>query len=295
MRRVVFGAVFALAFGSASIANADEALSLERQGDAAFDAKEWNDAAGAYEAAWVLTKKPELLTKLADAYEANQRYPEALDRLAAFASSAQASPELDARLSRLRERVAIVVVDTTVCDAEVRVRREVVGKTCGPSFKVNAGIARIEVQKAGHAPFAQTIELPATRTTTVAAPLRVLDEESILVVKSSVPGAHVAVAGRAAGTAPTELLVKPGSHAVVVAQDGYETRSVNAIVGAGERSDVHLHLEEEKTIADKWWFWTAVGLGLGTAIAATIVLVSDRDDASSGTIAPGRVSSGLRF
>ena len=71
---------------------------------------------------------------------------------------------------------------------------------------------------------------------------------------------------------------------------------VRAIVGLGQRSDVELHLDEQKTIADKWWFWTAVGIGVGTAIAATVVLVSGNDDdASSGTIAPGRVSAPLRF
>jgi len=275
-------------------AHADDALSLERQGDDAAAEHRWEDATAAYEAAYLVSHRVELLARLATAYEASQRYPQALDRVAMLAA-ARADASLEARLESLKARVAVVSVDTSVCDAEVKIRSIVVGKTCTGVFKVNAGPARIEVSKIGHADFATTVDLAGGRTTPVAVPLAPKNE-SVLVVRASVPGARVAVDGEEAGTVPTEIVVRPGSHAVVVSQDGYETRQVSALVGLGQRSDVDLHLEEKKTVAERWWFWTAVGVGLATAVTATVFLVggSGNDD-SSGTIAPGRVSAPLRF
>ena len=304
LRRAAVYLVLPLLLLTSANARADERLSLERQGDDAFAEERWDDAAGFYDAAYALHEKDpqapptKLLSRLVTVFERLERYPEALDRLAALAASGGASrdPALEGRLEALRKRVAVVVIETSVCDAAIKIRGKASGLTCAPkTLKVNAGPARIEVSKEGHYPFARTVDLEGGTTTAVVVPLDRVPR-SILAVTSPVAGARVIVDGRDIGTAPTETVVQPGTHAVVVSQEGYETRQVSTLVGVGQRTDVDLHLVEKKTFTSTWWFWTAVGVGAATAATATVFLLTGgSSDPDAGTISPGRVSAPLRF
>ena len=107
----------------APVASSDE---LKRKGDEALDQKRYEDALGAYEAAYALSPTPVLLYNRGRALQFLARYPEALDMIERFAE--KAPPELKARvrgladlLSDLRSKVSTITVNCETTGARVLV------------------------------------------------------------------------------------------------------------------------------------------------------------------------------
>lgn len=92
-----------LASGSADA----RALQLYEQGDAAYAAGRYQEAADAFAQAYQLSPRPLLLYNLANAYERLERYPDAIQMLRAYLDSAPIGEhaELQARIANL-ERLA---------------------------------------------------------------------------------------------------------------------------------------------------------------------------------------------
>ncbi len=109
-----------------------------------------------------------------------------------------------------------------------------------------------------------------------------------------VVGASVSVDGKPEGTVPTEMYLAPGAHQLSLTHAGYKTAQSSLVVAAGERKTLDLALEAETPITKKWWFWTGVGVVVAGVVATVIVLTTERSP-DSGSVAPGQVSTGLRF
>ena len=114
---------------------------------------------------------------------------------------------------------------------------------------------------------------------------------------STTEGARALVDGGDAGAVPFELRLEPGSHRVRLEKAGFIPTEALVSLSPMERRNMSLHLEREKTVLERWWFWTGVGVLVAGGVAAVVVVASQESAPKSGTIAPGVIAfpSGVRF
>jgi hypothetical protein len=201
-------------------------------------------------------------------------------------------PGLAQRIADVRAHVATLVVNAPVNGARVLLANRLLGTTPLAPVKTNAGRATLEVIAEGFQPFRQDVDLAGGGTQTVEVKLVAKDQSSVLVVQSPTVGAHVDVDGKPAGTAPVDVVVQPGSHAVVVSKDGFDTAETSAVVGTGERKTLTITLEGSKPITQKWWFWTGIGVVVVAGAVTTYALLTERP-ADKGSYPPGQVAGPL--
>src|SRR5262249_3504957 len=144
------------------------------------------------------------------------RFPESLEQLEAFDRQAPADlkarvPALASLLAELRSKVATLTLTTNVDGARILVPDRIVGTTppSGP-LKLNAGRATVEIEADGYLPYRKDIDLPGAGTIDLNATLLPRSSTGILVVRSNVPGAAVAIDSKPAGNAPVELQLGAG-------------------------------------------------------------------------------------
>jgi hypothetical protein len=277
---------------------AEIAQELKLKGDAAFDAREFDDAAKAYEEAYEASKDPALLYNQGRAYQSMTRFPEALERIERFQAEASPAlrarvPRLDELLTQLRAKVAVLDVRAPVTSARVVVDSRVVGDVAGTgTFRVNAGRARVEVTSDGYLPFAKDVDLTAGATTVVEAKLVSRKEGGVLVVKSNTSGASVAIDGKPSGQTPAELVLLAGPHSVTLSREGFRSVTASSVVDAGQTKELYVPLDKSAPIFEKWWFWTAAGAVVVVAGIVVVALVTEKGT-PSGSIPPGQTSAPL--
>jgi hypothetical protein len=282
--------------------SADDA---KRRGDEAMIAIRYEEALAHYRRAYEQTKNPALLYNMGRAYEGLADFPNALDALDEFA--VKASPELKARVPKLdellndvRRRVATMIVSSPVTGAEIRLGNKVVGTTTGPQtiVKVNAGPQPLTVWHKDYFPFERQVTLAPGKIETVDVVLASRLEEALLRVTSPVTGAMVSVDGKQVGVVPAEAPMKPGQHRIALQRDGYNTADTSVVLSAGEKREVSVPMTVHETVADRWWFWTGLGVLVAGGITAGIIAATTEKDPDAGTIPPGTVkaeSFGFRF
>lgn len=169
----------------------------------------------------------------------------------------------------------------------MRLRDKPLGEAPLAATRVNAGKAVIEVTAEGHRPFSReldirpgtTVNVEATLTslTAVLAPAPPTPQMGTLGVRSPVDAAVVFVDGQPYGRAPVEVKLPPGSHRVVVHQDGYRDADQQVSLSAGERRDLSLTPEKEGSVLGKWWLWTAVGAVAAAGVVTTLVVAGNTE------------------
>jgi PEGA domain len=141
--------------------DAARAVWLRDQGNKAFDAARYLDAAVAYEAAAKLAPDPPLFFLLAQAYENTGRHAEALTSYARFKDSASPAalarvPDLGKRMAIMRNKVTVLRVNVNVPGARVRVRDALVGVKQADRpvvASLDEGKAPIEISLDGYQPY----------------------------------------------------------------------------------------------------------------------------------------------
>ena len=291
-------AAFAQATATATADSPDEA---KRKGDEAMVALRYQDALDHYQRAYEATKSPALLYNMGRAYEGLGEFPRALDALEEFSDKAPAElkarvPKLEELVRDVRNRVATLVVGSSVEGAEIRLGEKVVGKTKPGQvvLRVNAGKQKLVVSRDGYFPFEKEMTLSGGKVDTVDATLASRTQSAVLRVTSPVDGASVAIDGKAIGTVPVESFVLAGTHRVALAREDYDPAETSVVVGAGEKKDVSVPLARKASIFTKWWFWTAVGV-VAAGVTTTIVVLNTERDPDTGTIPPGQARAELRF
>jgi len=282
----------------ATPANRERAAALKKQGDEAMQSLSYADALASYNQSYALVPDPALLYNIGRAHEALDDLPAALDSLEKFDATAPAElkarvPKLSALIVELRGRVSSVTITANVAGARVLVRGRDLGTTPLPSaVRLRSGSATVEVTKEGHVPWKREVSLPGGGALTVDVTLSTKERRGTLVVGTTPPGAAVTVGGRDVGVSPAQVLVDAGAHEVVARREGYETARTSAVVAAGEKSEVNLSLQQERSITSRWWFWTGIGVVVVSGVVITTALLTERS-ADRGTLPPGQVSAPL--
>jgi len=272
-----------------------DAADRKHAGDEAMEAFRYADALAAYGDAYAINKDPALLYNMGRALQALNRFPEALDKLAAF--EAAASPELKARVPRLaaliaeiKARVATLTIRTNVPGARILVRDTVVGKSpLTAPVKLVAGAADVEIEAEGYYPGKKKVELPGGGELTVELELFSRSTTGILAVKASAAGAEVLVDGKRVGVAPVELHIVKGTHQVVVKHPDFRLYETTTVVPAGGTQTVTAALQSSSVVT-RWWFWSAVGAVVTAGVVWGVAAVTERAP-DAGTIAPGQLDT----
>lgn len=279
---------------------AADAFDLKRRGDEALVSVRPADALGLYKQSYALKADPALLYNMGRAYQALDDLPSALDKLEQFEQTAPAEtrarvPGLSKLIADVRKSVATIAVAADVSGATIRLDERSVGTTPLKSVvRVKAGPTTIVVEKEGYFPYQRALTLQGGSLSTFDVKLASKQTSAVVAVRSPVVGAFVSVDGKPEGTVPTEMYLSPGAHQLELTHNGYQTARSSLVVAAGERKTLDLALEAETPITKKWWFWTGVGVVVAGAVATVIVLTTERGP-DTGTVAPGRISTGLRF
>lgn len=271
------------------------AAALKRQGDHAMDELHYDEALAAYKKSYELGHDAALLYNEARTYQALGDFVSALDLLEQFRT--EASPALQARVPDLRgleaELRGKVTILTLICNgdgAEVVLRDKVMGTTPVASIRTTSGPATLVIHGDKYQEYRKDLNLPGGQPLTVQVTLVPRDLRAVLVVRSEVVGAHVAVDGVAHGDVPLELFTIAGTHAIRLERSGYESAETSAVLGAGERKELNLSLVKKPSIFARWWFWTAVGVAVAGGVT-TYVLLSTEKSPDRGSINPGVISS----
>ncbi len=285
---------------------AAQAAKLKQEGTDAYNAKDWEVALVKFQEAYALTKEPSFLYNKARTLESMGELPRALDAIEEFDKAAP--PDLKAKVNGLeqviagiRARVATLVIRSNVVDAEVRINDRVVSKTKMPevSLRVKVGSIKIDLVSPDYFPCSLTInDLRGGEVRAATCELGAKNIQGMLVI-DSVEGSQISVDGREVGTGSYEGYARAGAHEIVITKSGSGTYRTSVLVRAGEKRPLKVSALPSPPVTSRWWFWTTL-IGGAVVIAggtvATIIALNTERSPDSGTILPGKVSTGgFRF
>lgn len=284
--------------GSVARAGEPTAQELKERANQAMGELRYGDALELYMRAYELEPDPALYYNRARAYEALGRFPEALDQILAF--EREASPDLKAKVpllgdlvKNLRSRVSTLRIDCEVTGARIVLGGVEVAKApVKEPLRVNAGEAVLDIFADGYEPYRQKLELRGNEVVLLTPKLTLKGTTGVLAVSSNVAGSTVFVDGRRLGDVPVQIDVVKGRHAVRVTHDGFKEGQTTTLVLAGQRTNLHIELESEPTVLERWWFWTIAAGVVATGTAVTVALLTERS-ADKGDIPPGQIAAPL--
>jgi outer membrane receptor for ferrienterochelin and colicins len=230
---------------------ADEADLHFRLGNEAYRAGDFSAALEHYLASNRLVPNHNVVFNIARAYQRLEMFPEAYRYYAsalAAETDAEARSRIEASLTELGARVALIDVDSTPSGATVFVDRIDLGSVgAAPrTIALPAGTYRILARLDGHHDAtSEPVRVTVGQRVSVRLDLtRIVGTLSV----AGAPGAELRLDGEegaALCTLPCSLPVPPGQHVIHVAAPGYEplVRAVTINEGATTRTDVSLTAE----------------------------------------------------
>jgi hypothetical protein len=276
------------------------AIALKAKGDAAMDRGLMDEALMAYTESYALKPDAAVLYNRARAYQKLQQYPQALEQLELF--QGKAPPDmlakvtaLDKLFAEIRQRVATLTVSCNVPHAELRLRDRSLGQA-PYSGRVNSGTAVLEISAEGYFPTKRTLELASGGMNAIDIQLVSKTTSGIVSIASPVAGAQVSIDGHPSGRVPFETTLSQGVHILKLSRDGYETTETQFVIDAGQTKTLDVPLTANKTVFERWWFWTGVAVIAG-GVAVGVYAATTEKDPGRGTLSPGVVvlSRGLNF
>jgi hypothetical protein len=254
------------------------------------------DALGDYREALALTPDDVGLSySIARAQQFLGNYPEALAALESF--DARATPEaktkvgtLDDLFAEIRPRVATLALKCSEVGARVLIRDKVVGTTPLAPTRLPAGASTLQIELDGFFPETRDIVLPGGGALSLEVEMHRKSTSGQLGITSDPIGALIRVDGRDLGTTSPrlELALPAGPHEIFASHDGYDDVKLSLMLGPGAVRDVSVPLEKSRSIATRWWFWSAVGVAVAGGVVLTYALTTEKG-AGHGTLSPGQV------
>ena len=281
------------------LASKAEAEEAKTRGDARFRERKYAEAIAAYDESYRIHPDARVLYNKGRAFEALGEHGAALESLLAFQREASAELRarvegLDSLISAQRQRVCELSVVVDVEGAEVRLGDRILGTApLAEKILVNAGSTKLVVRKEGYFTSSRDVALPGGGVASFDVTLKSKATNAKLSIASSVIGTLVSVDGRPLGNAPTEIVLAPGTHAVLARHEGHHDASMQVVLVAGQDRSIVLDPEEKKrALYQEWWFWGGVGVVLAGAAAAAFVL-SNQPEPSDGDFSPSAISAPL--
>ena len=170
--------------------------------------------------------------------------------------------------------------------ASVEIDGRQVGKTPLPgAIELPPGSHTIRVFARGHTEVVDEITITAGETTEYEADLIAI--AGMVTVKSNVPGATVAIDGKAAGAVPFDEDVPAGKHEILVQAPGHKPYTQTVELEGGKAFDMNVTLEIAAAaipedppgdpVYKTWWFWTIIGTVVVGGAVTGIVLGMPKD------------------
>lgn len=248
-------ALIALALVDVPSARADDASEAALQhelGRQLYERRHYGEALEHFIASNRLVPNPRVVFNIAQTYEVLQRYPEAFNWYETYLTT----PGLDESTLRtartaqaaVARRVAIVAIETSPAEADLFVDRFELGSV-GRSprrIAVPAGRHFVRARRAGYRD-ASSAELDLRAGTASEVSLTLERIEGTLVVDSTPPGAHVTREddGSELGVTPYRATLPVGPLRVVVAADGFASRTENVVIVEGQEAHLSVELEAD--------------------------------------------------
>lgn len=224
---------------------ADEADVLFSLGNEAYAGRDYEEALSYYFASNRLAPNPNVTFNIARCYERLDRPVEAYRYYARYRELAgeKNTAAAEQALSRLRPRLAILVIESEPPGATVYVDRKELGAygTTPLELPIAPGSYRVLLEREGsHPAHLDEVRVKAGQREELSATLSPL--VGTLVVRGTPEGAEVRVRGERLGVLPAELAVPPGSHRVEVSAPGFVTRVETVELEADGRVELDVSL-----------------------------------------------------
>lgn len=164
------------------------------------------------------------------------------DGFAPLETTFEVGPEPRQSLRFVLQRSPGRLAVETVAGAEIRVDDQVIGHAPLAAFALPPGEHRVEVTAERRRPFAATVEIPGSgSTTTLEAPLEPL--WAAIEFSSQPSGAALRIGGEARGKTPVNVELLAGSHAFELVLAGHKPYRGSVEVVAGEGATVTARLQ----------------------------------------------------
>jgi hypothetical protein len=251
----------------------DEARGHYEAGIAHVERAEWREAHAEFVRAQELFASPHNVYNIGQCERALGRYVAARATFVRFLAIADGSQYDTLResargyLVELASRVAHLRVTVRPARAEVAVD----GKPAAGELELDPGRHTVRVARKGYRTrFVDKDLAPGERAEVV---VRLDRLAATLAVDADIPGAVVALEGRAVGVVPWTDERPAGSYRVEIRAPGYELYESDLSVAPGGRADLDAVLVPERpSVITHWWFWAAIGGALGSAAVTTWVV-----------------------
>ena len=83
-----------------------------------------------------------------------------------------------------------------------------------------------------------------------------------------------------------------GEHQLLITHPDYRDHRSQVVLRARERRTLTIALDAAPRFYERWWFWTAVGVGVAGGVTLAVALSTERE-AGMGDIPPGQITAPL--
>ncbi len=262
-----------------------------------MDELRYGEAIAAYDAGYAAYPDPALLYNRGRAHQARGEFAQALADFERFRDTApddllRRVPRLEELIHEVRDQVATVRIRCRTPGALVEIDGSQLGRCPVASpIHVSAGKLEIEATASGYHPYRRQFETHGGEILDIDIALGLVQTTGVLKI-SGPSDAEVFVDGRHVGRAPAELTVTPGRHRIVLRRPAYREAQASVVVAAGEDRGVRIEPKDRKPLTSRWWFWTAVGVGVAGGVTTAALLI-ERPPDDGEHFEPSRVSGPL--
>ncbi|MEI8255280.1 MAG: PEGA domain-containing protein [Deltaproteobacteria bacterium] len=275
---------------SSSAPAPDQARAIFDDGVHFMEDGRFAEAVDRFERARALRETPAVIFNLAIAQRGLGRYVDAaagLERYLTVAGDrleAARRTEIQTLLGDLRTSIVHARVRVAIEGASVTVDgRAVTAAQLAQPIDLDPGSHSFRATREGYRADESIQVLRAGEPVEVVLTPEHIAQVGSLRVESTVAAARVYVDHRLVGTGVYESTVPAGQYAIEVRAPGYVTYSRTVIIRGSASETVHVTLDSEFTVVNRWWFWTAVGV-VAAGAGVGLYFALRPEDPFSGTL-----------
>jgi hypothetical protein len=267
-----------------------------------YQAGRYTEAIAEFQTAHRLYASPVILFNLAQAYRSDGQLSNAI---ATFRRYLEENPRLtptqredvEGVIREIDATRAVLSFEVEPSGAEVTLDGRVLGTSPLPrGVEVLPGPHEVAVSLAFHEPVTQTINVHAHERRLFQTTLHPVELNARLVVNALPADAEITLDGTPVGRGTFDQRVRPGTHQLTFAAQGYQPRSESVRVGVLSEETVRVTLDpRSRSVFTRWYFWAAVGGAIAVGATLAVVLNPVEPTAIPGNGNPQVVQSVLSW